>query len=120
MLPFFINNIIAKQEYNKLKDASSNAYEIAVNGGKNSGLLNNVIRSNLSQEKILKSLESLEKVAMKHINYVINPKTYDKYQEFVIKTDAEKINTINYWTKEAVNYVEQANVLRGLLEKLNK
>lgn len=113
-----LDSYIVKQSFDKIKEITSGSYNIASNGGKHAGFLNNIIKLNLPNDKIMQSINSLEKAALRHLNYVANPSTYEKYNDFIAKTATEQSQTMGSWLKEAYTYTEQANVLRGYLEKL--
>ncbi|MEJ5345154.1 MAG: hypothetical protein WHS83_09610, partial [Chloroflexus sp.] len=87
------------------------AYEIAKAGGRHAGVLKNYF-SRRSAE-IERALRSLERQAALHRDKLANPAQYAEEWETMTAKDREDL--LRYWHKEATNYAEQADVLRGLL-----
>jgi len=106
--------------YDKLNKAAKGAYDIAKSGGENSGIITNVTKNNMTISNIQKSIKSLQDVALKHLNYIKDPSTYSKYEEFSTKTLEQQQNTLGKWYKEAASYMEQAQVYQGVLEEILK
>ncbi|ABY36877.1 hypothetical protein Caur_3697 [Chloroflexus aurantiacus J-10-fl] len=87
------------------------AYEIAKAGGRQAGVLKNYL-SRRSAE-IERALRSLERQAALHRDKLANPAQYA--EEWETMTAERRKALLRYWHKEATNYAEQADVLRGLL-----
>ncbi|ABY36845.1 hypothetical protein Caur_3662 [Chloroflexus aurantiacus J-10-fl] len=87
------------------------AYEITKAGGRHAGVLKNYF-SRRSAE-IERALRSLERQAALHRDKLANPAQYAEKWETMTAKDREDL--LRYWHKEATNYAEQADVLRGLL-----
>jgi RHS repeat-associated protein len=107
------------KEYNKLDEATNGAYETAESGGRHANIIQNVEKLKMTSQQIQKSVDSLQKIAIKHLNYISNPKTYERYEEFKSMSKDNQLKTLLYWGKEALNYMEQSKVYQGILDRIN-
>ncbi|MEZ4909184.1 MAG: RHS repeat-associated core domain-containing protein [Saprospiraceae bacterium] len=92
-----------------LKTAST-AFKEAYSGGKNSGFLNNVLKT---EANIGKSIKTLEKRIADHKSYIKDPtiKYGDSWKTF---SETRKADEINHWKTEIKTFSEQKDILNDL------
>jgi len=95
----------------KTGSVAPSAFEIAKQGGKHAGLLRNY--AGRSADEVAKAVRSLEARAAEHAAKAANPGAH--VADWASRTAQQRQGLINYWLREAKNYAEQAEVLKGLL-----
>ena len=108
------------QQYDKLNKAAKGAYEIAKNGGDHKGFLGNVRKLNQTVEQTKKGINSLRGVANQHLNWIKDPTTYYKYENFIKQTVEQQKNTLETWYGHAARNIEQMRILEGYLKEITK
>ncbi|MGE3172606.1 MAG: hypothetical protein AB7O97_08255 [Planctomycetota bacterium] len=93
---------------------ASGAYNVAAAGGRHAGLLANSFGK--SAAEINKGIWNLEKNAALHRVKALNPSKFA--DDWLERSAVEREGLMKYWRKEAANYQQQADVLRGLLERM--
>ena len=66
-----------------------------------------------SRGEIESAINSLERRAAEHLEMAANPAQYA--ERWSTMSPQEQKGLVKFWEKEAANYAEQAEVLRGLL-----
>jgi hypothetical protein len=95
----------------RVQAGSAGAYETAAAGGRHAGLIQNQVGRSVSQ--IQSGIRSLEGRVSEHLDKIANP---TKYVENWSKLDPRaQEGMLKFWEKEAVNYAQQAEVLRGVV-----
>ena len=107
------------KEFDKLNKTTQGAYEIALKGGENSGLIKNAQKLGQTVMQLQNGINSLEARVMEHLGYIKDPSTYKNYQQFLSQSKQEQFYTKEFWYNEAMNYAQQAQVLKGVLNDLN-
>jgi hypothetical protein len=93
---------------------ANTAFDIAKAGGRHAGLLKTY--AGRSAAELQKGIASLERQAATHAEKVANPARFaERWGQMGAR---EQAGLVRYWQKEAANYGEQAEVLRGLLGSL--
>ena len=108
------------KEYDKINKATQGAYELANKGGTHSGMLNNLRKLNTTIDSARKGIQSFQDVVNKHLNWIKDPTTYEKYDEYSKLSPTDQAQTIKSWYEHAVRNAEQMHVLGGYLNELLK
>jgi RHS repeat-associated protein len=90
---------------------SSGAWDVAVAGGRHAGLLRNMAGKGISD--IQSGIASLEGRVAEHLGKIRDPSSVIPH--WAQLDPRAQQGYLKFWEKEAVNYSQQAEVLRGML-----
>ena len=117
--PIVSSGFDVTKTFNNLNKAAQGAYEIALKGGQNYRLLENIKKIGMTFNQLQRGINSLEQNALEHLNYIKDPSIYPKYSEFINLTAEQQQRTLNEWSRQASSFLQQVNVLKGYLNNLH-